>query len=210
MLVTALSIRKPSETLQIRHSSGTSILRQSHVPGDVRMSWKLPSSAGTRLLCLPGRAPVTHSPVLLEATPSPGMPLLPSGCSAQSGRVRVPPSRRVSSLLPLLQLRGPAPSSAAPTPPRAPSYGPPFLSSGFNSRSVLQPGPWGTTHCTSQGSILLPSSRPHLLASQPLRPALAAHTQPRPSVYMSRVKSSFRVLPPRIRKASTSAPTLSS
>lgn len=120
--------RKPSRLLQIRHSSGTSILRQSHVPGG--RSNELEAS----FLCwhqapLPARPPlpVPHSPVLLEATPSPGMPTPAFRMQClQSGRVRSPPFQEVGIPPPAPPARRPAPSLCSPHPRPAPPLRTPF------------------------------------------------------------------------------------
>lgn len=129
------------------------------------MSWKLPSSAGTRLLCLPGR----RSPYLTrQSSWKPhrhlGCPLLPSGCGVcRAARVQSPPlpgggdpSSRSSSSLPL----------QPPPPPRAPSTDPPSCPLDSIPGPVLPPGPWGAR--TVHLGVPPCSPRPHLLlASQP-------------------------------------------
>lgn len=197
--------------------------------GDVRMSWKLPSSAGTRLLCLPGR----RSPYLTrQSSWKPhrhlGCPLLPSGCGVcRAARVQSPPlpgggdpSSRSSSSLPL----------QPPPPPRAPSTDPPSCPLDSIPGPVLPPGPWGarTVHlgvppCSPSGLISFwPASQtlrvPHPVS---LFPSNCQPAPPRPHPGRSRSAKTLGLHVPeaevfipcaatRIRKASSSAPTLSS
>ena len=81
------------------------------------------------------------------------------------------PSRRWGSLLPLLQLAGRIPPSAAPIPS--------FLFSGFDSRSSSAPRAMGDPHCTSRAGFH--PARPQ--ASAPSgRPANPPRPSPRSSV----------------------------
>lgn len=97
------------------------------------MSWKLPSCWHQELLCLPGAAPMCLSQSSWKPHRHLGCPPAFRMQCLQSGRAGSP-FQEVGIPPPAPQLLE-QPSSAAPTPPPRPLYGPPFLSSGFNSRS---------------------------------------------------------------------------
>lgn len=181
--------RKPARLLQMRPSSGTSIPRQPHVPGGRSNEMKLPSSARHQAP-LPARPPlpVSHPPVLPEATPSPGVPTpafrtrcLPSGPCAGS-----PASRRWGSRLPLLPLQ-------PPPPPRAPSTDPASCPLDSIPGPVLRPGPWGTRaahlgapSCSPSGPSSFWPARRTLRLPAPLFPSDCQRAPRRPHPGRSR------------------------
>lgn len=188
----------------MRPSSGTSIPRQPHVPGGRSNEMKLPSSARHQAP-LPARPPlpVSHPPVLPEATPSPGVPTpafrtrcLPSGPCAGS-----PASRRWGSRLPLLPLQPPprpAPLLRTPLPVLWIRFqvqfcgqgrgGPALHISALHPARPQAPAPSGRPAGPS-ASPLLCSPR---TASAPLAaPTPAAHARLSPSGYISRMRKTW-------------------